>query len=283
MLVALVCCLLFGALMRPWVSSTQRALEEESLLRPSPARLGDDALSQQLAFFALGGLRSLAAQFLSLDATVAWSEGDWRRVEQRYEQMTTLCPDRVSYWLSGAYEMWKNAASSTSFEGEALDDWEQSSLRRRYFLRGERFLKDGISHHPDSVVLHTRLGDLYADLYRYPRFLKASEAYAKAVELGASSLTRRSQFYSLCRVYGKEREAWELGREIFASSEDEHVPSLVCLLFALENKLDLPQEQRLSHEQLFRTKKRALRLLKGFEKNTLRYPTYGVREYIVEP
>ncbi len=279
-LIAVSACLGFGLLMQPVNQYVQTQLSHDGLIASQKADLGSDALSQQLAFFALGGLRSLAAQILSLDATAAWIKQDWKTIERRYAQMTTLCPHRVNYWVNGSYEMATNAAAYQSFNPDNLSDIELSQRRRQYFLRGEQFLHDGIRNNPKSVLLQAKLGDLHSNLYRYPRFLQAAAAYKRAVELGAPPLYERMEFYSLCRAHGQEQEAWELGRKLFDKYPEQIVPSLRCLLFVLENKLQLPQEERLSIDELFGSKERAERLLKTFVRNDIRYPTTGVAEYL---
>ncbi len=279
-IVAVSCCALFGLLMSPVNQMAKQELKSEGLLLEEGTDLGNDALSQQLALFAMGGLRSLAAQILSLDATAAWIKQDWPTIERRYEQITTLCPKRVNYWVNGSFEMATNAASYESYNPNNLTEIERSQTRRRYFLRGEQFLKDGIRNNPSSVLLHAKLGDLHSNLYRYPRFLQAAEAYKKAVELGAPPIYERLQFYSLSRVHGMEQEAWDLGRALFDKYPQQRVPSLRCLLFALQNKLELPEEKRLSVEELFGSQERALRQLRSYVKNDLRYPTTGVAEFL---
>lgn len=279
-LIALSACALFGLVMQPLNNHIKHKLEQEGLLSPQRAELGHDALSQQLALFAMGGLRSLAAQILSLDATAAWGKQDWLTVERRFEQMTTLCPHRVNYWVNGSFEMATNAASYESYNPHQLSEIERSQQRRQFFLRGEQFLIDGIRNNPDSVLLYAKLGDLHSNLYRYPRFLQASNAYKKAVELGAPPIYERLEFYSLCRVHGKEQEAWELGRKLFDKYPNQRVPSLRSLLFVLQNKLQLPESQRLSIRELYETEERAQRQLKTYLKNDLLYPTTGVKEYL---
>ncbi len=279
-LIAVSSCTLFGLLMMPINQEAKLQLKSEGLLNEQKADLGSDALSQQLALFAMGGLRSLAAQILSLDATAAWIRQDWATIERRYEQMTTLCPKRVNYWVNGSFEMATNAAAFESYKTDDLTEIERNQQRRRYFLRGEQFLKDGIRNNPKSVLLHAKLGDLHSNLYRYPRFLQAAEAYKKAVELGAPPIYERQQFYSLSRVHGMEREAWELGKSLYDKYPQQRVPSLRCILFALQNKLELPEEERLSIIDLFGTQERALRQLRSYVNNDLFYPTTGVAEYL---
>ena len=85
--------------------------QEQNGLQPEPPAIDrTDALSQQLAFLSLGGLRSLVAEVLTLDATDAWLKQDWPRLHRRWDAAVTLAPHRTNYWLNAAYDMTNNAA-----------------------------------------------------------------------------------------------------------------------------------------------------------------------------
>lgn len=266
-----------GAALQPLGARLRQAEARSGLLSEFPA-ITQDALGEQLTFFTLGGLRSLAAEILALDATHAWMQRDWSRAEKRWQMITTLCPLRPNYWVSAAREMATNAAGH-AFNNPELSDVEQNRTARSYIARGERFLKDGLAQLPGNPLLYMRLGDLYADLNRHPSFAKAAEAYHQAVQHGATPLYSRQEFYSLCRIRGQERKAWQLGRKLFEAA-NHRVPSLRCLLFVLQHKIDVPEAERLTPEQLFGSKEKARRDLAQFARNQLRFPITGIREYL---
>jgi hypothetical protein len=88
-------------------------------------------------------------------------------------------------------------------------------------------------------------------------------------------------FYNLCRIRGREQEAWELGRRLF--NEERHLtPSLRNLLFVLQHKIQVPADQQLSPEQLYGSRERARKYLRTFVHNDLRFPTTGIREFLSE-
>lgn len=268
-----------GVLLLPLSHKLRRVEVGQGLQMPLPAlSSAGDALAEQLSLFILGGLRSLAAEILVLDATSAWIDRDWPRAERRWQMITLLCPGRPNYWINASRDMALNAAAHAAGDTR-LEPREQESLQRRYIARGERFLREGIAHNPDSALLHMNLGDLYADLNRRPDFSQAAAAYHRAVELGASPLYRRQEFYSLCRIRGREADAWRLGRALYESST-QRVPSLLCLLFVLQHKISVPEAERLSPEQLFGSRKRAHQELARFEHNQLRFPVNGINRYL---
>lgn len=269
-----------GGLALSWPIRWLKAAEAEAGLQmdvKSPDAAGD-VLMEQLSFFMLGGLRSLAAEILVLDATNAWVEQDWPRAERRWQAITMLCPTRENYWINASREMALNAVGHI-WRNSLLSPTEQAELAYRYRMRGVRFLTDGIAHNPSSAVLYMNLGDLHANLARQPSFEKAAAAYHRAVELGATSLYRRQEFYSLCRIRGREREAWELGRRLY-DTPGQRQPSLKCLLFVLQHKIDVPQAERLSPEQLFGSAAQARIELSRFARNQLRFPTTGITSYL---
>ena len=215
---------------------------------------GGDALGEQLSFFLLGGLSSLASEILVLDATTAWMQRDWPRAERRWQMATTVNPQRTNYWINAARDMAVNAASH-ALNNKELSPIDQVRLSRDYFNRGVQFLQQGIAHHPNSALLFMNLGDTYADLNRFPNFTAAAAAYHTAVRLGASALYSRQEFYNLCRIR-------------------------LCLLFVLQHKINVPPEEKLSPEQLFGSEAKARRELARFCHNTLRFPVTGIRHFL---
>ena len=266
--------LLFGFSMSLWTRQIAREETDRGLLPERTAVPGNDTLARQLSLLGLGGLRSLSAEILGLDAVQAWSARDWDILETRYRQITTLCPLQTGYWITGARHMAYNAAGD-ALSDDSLSPWEKDRIARGWFHKGIRFLREGANFNPDSPLLQARLGDFLSDLNRRPNFAASAAAYRRAVELGASDLYSRMEFYALCRIPGREREAWRLGCELFLA-ERHRQPSLLCCLFALQNKLDLPEKQRFSIAALFGNDERALRLLSSYLHNSLRYPTDGV-------
>ncbi len=275
---ALLMLLVGGLVLQPLNRAVSHAQHTRGLQLPPPRIAQKDAFTQQLAFFTLGGLRSLAAELTSLDATNAWSHRDWPRADARWQTVTTLAPRRVNYWVAASRDMATNAAGDI-LSRDNINRRDRTMQAHHYIKRGEDYLLSGLANAPDSPLLYARLGDFYSDLYRRPEFGKAAAAYARAVELGAPQIYSRLRFYNLCRIRGREQEALALGRELFADPRN-NVPALRTLIYVLQHKLNLPPEQRLSIEQLFGNHKRARRDFNTFRRNTLLYPTNGIEEYL---
>ena len=88
----------------------------------------------------------------------------------------------------------------------------------------------------------------WARLYRdkYNDHLDASACFAKAATLpGAPGYDRRFSAYELSYCDGHEREAYEQLRGLYDEGEKERLPTLISRLKYLEEKLNIPIEQRI--------------------------------------
>lgn len=277
---ALLLLALAGWALQPLRLHLQQQESAAQLRLPAPNYAKTDVLSQQLALFALGGLRTFAAEMLCVDTTNAWLQQDWPRARQRWQQITTLCPRRTNYWARAARDMAKNAVAWVN-SSEQYNEHERAVLSKDYLDAAEKFLLEGIANNLQSSMLCLQLGAFDEDLARRTNFTRAAQAYRRAVELGASPMYRRWEFYNLCRIRGREQEAWDLGRRLF--EEDRHrAPSLRCLLFVLQHKLQVPAAQQLTPAQIFGSDERARKYLRTFLHNDLRFPTTGIKEYLAE-
>ena len=275
---ALLLLVLGGLALRPLTTAQRGHEEAQGLLNPGITTTAPDALSSRLAVFTLGGLRSLAAEILAMDATSAWLQQDWPRAKKRWEQITTLCPTRANYWARAARDMSKNAVAHV-YGLKGISEHERATMAQEYLYAAEDFYRIGIRYNPDNILLHLELASFYEDLARKPQFAKAVDTYKEALRLGASEMYRRWVFYNLCRIRGREQEAWQLGLQLL-TAERHRTPSVLCLIYALQHKLNIPAAMRLTPEQLFGTEAKARKQLRSYLHNTLRFPTNGVAEYL---
>ena len=199
----------------------------------------------QLGFVAaLSGFRAIVADFLFIQAHVAWERTDWGRVLFLFRQVTTLQPQVPLFWDLAAWHMAWNASAA------AMNDTSQPRLtlrvkaQRDYFALGKDFLERGITNNPDKPELYEALARLYHD--KYNDHARASEFYGKAATLpGAHSYDRRFSAYELSYCEGREREAYERLRALYDEGNTERLPTLIKRLKFLEEKLTIPLEQRI--------------------------------------
>jgi len=199
----------------------------------------------QLGFIAaLSGFRSVVADALFIQAHVAWERTEWGRVLLLFQHITTLQPRAILFWDMAAWHMAWNASVA------AMNDRTQPRLalrvkaQREYFALGKDFLERGIKNNPDRPHLYEALARLYKE--KYQDHEHASEFFAKAASLpGAPTYNRRFSAYELSHCEGREREAYERLRQLYDEGEKERLPTLITQLKFLENKLGIPQEQRI--------------------------------------
>jgi len=199
----------------------------------------------QLGFIAaLSGFRAIVADALFIQAYSAWENTEWGRMLLLFRQVTTLQPRALLFWDTAAWHMAWNASVA------AMNDKTQPRLalrvkaQREYFALGKDFLERGIKNNPDRPELYEALARLYTE--KYNDHERASEYYAKAADLpGAAPFDRRFSAYELSYCEGREREAYQRLRSLYDEGEKERLPNLIKRLKFLEDKLGIPQEQRI--------------------------------------
>lgn len=199
----------------------------------------------QLGFVAaLSGFRSVVADALFIQAHVAWERTEWSRVLLLFRQVTTLQPRGILFWDMAAWHMAWNASAA------AMNDEHQPRLalrmkaQRQYFDLGRDFLERGIKNNPDQPQLYEALARLYRD--KYFDHARAAEFFDKTAEKPhAPSYVRRFAAYELSYCARREREAYDRLHDLYAEGEKERLPTLIKRLKFLEEKLNIPVDQRI--------------------------------------
>jgi tetratricopeptide (TPR) repeat protein len=203
----------------------------------------------QLGFIAaLSGFRAIVADALFIQAHSAWERTEWGRILLLFRHITTLQPRVLLFWDTAAWHMAWNASVA------AMNDRFQPRLalrvkaQREYFALGKDFLERGIKNNPDRPQLYEALARLYKE--KYMDHEHASELYSKATNLpAAASYDRRFSAYELSYCDGHEREAYERLRRLYDEGEHQWLPTLISRLKFLEDKLKVPQDQRIPDKQ----------------------------------
>ncbi len=240
--------LVFGLIKLP----TERAIEIEHRqehLRGVELNLDLREKIGQLGFIAaLSGFRSIVADGLFIQAHVAWERTEWGRVLLLFRQVTTLQPRATLFWEMAAWHMGWNASVA------AFNDRTQPRLalrvkaQREYFALAKDFLERGIKNNPDKPELYESLARLYKEKYKDHE--RASEFFAKAAARpGAMSYVRRFSAYELSYCEGREKEAYERLRQLYNEGKKERLPTLITRIKFLEERLNIPPEQRISEEE----------------------------------
>lgn len=236
--------LLFGSVKLP-AEHALFAARSELRLHGVPMDLSLREQIGQLGFIAaLSGFRSLIADFLFIQAHVAWERTEWSRVLLLFRQVTTLQPRGVLFWDMAAWHMGWNASVSV------FNDKSQPRLalrikaQREYWDLARDFLERGIKNNPDQPKLYEALGRLYRE--KYKDHARASESFAKTAEQpGAPSYAKRFTLYELSYCEGREQEAYERLLQLYNADENERLPTLISRLKVLEEKLNIPLAERI--------------------------------------
>ena len=184
------------------------------------------------------------ADLLWIQANVDWQKVEYGPMNLIFNTVTTLTPHNVTFWDESSWYMAYNASVA------AMEDPKQPKIAVRkkaqfqYFMLGVDFLKRGIANNPGSYLLHQSLGIIYRDKLGDP--CNASLEFDKAAAFkSAPSYTKRFAAYSLSQCPGHEREAWQKLRKLYDMGPQERLPTLEKDLRAMEEALDLPDDQRI--------------------------------------
>jgi hypothetical protein len=243
-LFALAAILVFGVLKLP----AERALasrHRQSHFADAELNLDLREKVGQLGFVAaLSGFRAVLADFLFIQAHVAWERTEWGRVLLLFRQITALQPHVTLFWDMAAWHMAWNASAA------AMNDPSQPRLalrvkaQREYFAIGKDFLERGIRNNPDNPKLYESMARLYRE--KYDDHARASEFFRKAADCpGAPSYDKRFSAYELSYCQGWESQAYLQLRRLYDEGERERLPTLIKRLKYLEEKLNIPRDQRI--------------------------------------
>jgi hypothetical protein len=246
-IIVFVFLLLFGAVRLPL---EHNLLSQHRQSHLSAVEFNLDLREQvgQLCFIAgLSGFRSIVADVRFIQAHVAWERTEWGRVLLLFRQATTLQPRAILFWDMAAWHMGWNASVA------AMNDRGQPRLALRtkaqgeYFALGKDFLERGIRNNPDKPQLYESMARLYKE--KYNDHARASEFFAKAAALpDAPPYDKRFAAYELSYCEGREIEAYQQLRRLYDMGEKERLPTLISRLKFLEEKLEIPPDQRISDE-----------------------------------
>jgi hypothetical protein len=235
--------LVFGLIRLPF----ERRLEEEGRAAFFHGAKFDLALRQQMSQMAFvaafSGFRALVAEALFLHAHVIWSDVDWGGMKVDYDAITALQPRCILFWDMAAWHMAYNASIAAYNDKKQVRQALREKAQREYWDLGKDYLLRGIANNPDVPKLYESLGVLYRD--KYGDHCKAAEYFAKcASSKNAPVYVHRFVAYELAKCPGHEREAYEQLLALYKKGEQEHLPTLLKSLGNLQEKLNIPTDQK---------------------------------------
>jgi hypothetical protein len=243
LVIVLVALLVFGAVKLPFEKSLQ-ARQRAAFFHGANLNLSLSEQLGQMGFLAaLSGFRALVADMLYIRAHTAWERTEWGRMKLDFDAVTSLQPRAVLFWDQAAWHMAFNASIAAYENPKQPREALRLKAQREYWKLGEDYLLRGIANNPDKPILYDRLGFLYREKFR--DHCKAAEAYRQAAALpNAPAYVRRFHAYELAQCPGHEREAYELLLKLYQRGESERLPSLLRWLGELQEKLNIPADQK---------------------------------------
>jgi hypothetical protein len=243
-LIALGIIAAFGIVRMPF---EQRLAEEHRAAFFHGAQLNLDLRQQigQMGFLAaLSGFRAVVADVLWIQAHSAWERTEWGRMKLLFEAVTSLQPRCLMFWDMASWHMAWNASVAALYDRNQPREALRIKAQREYFKLGEDFLLRGIQNNPDKGFLYEKLGAFYDQ--KMHDSCKAAEYFSKAATFPESlPYVKRLAAFRLAECPGREREAYEKLVALYKMGEAERVPTLYTKLRELQEKLSVPEEQRI--------------------------------------
>ena len=235
--------LVFGAARMPF----ERHLEAERKAAYFHGAKFDLSLHErigQMAFIAaLSGFRAVVADGLYLYAHTLWERTEWGRMKVHLDGAVALQPRCVLFWDQAAWHMAFNASVAAYEDPKQPREALRIKAQREYWKLGEDYLIRGIANNPDVPTLYDRLGFLYREKFR--DHCKSAEIYVRCAQIpGAPGYAKRFAAYELAQCPGHEREAYVKLLALYQMGKDEHLPTLLKWLGILQEKLDVPADQK---------------------------------------
>ena len=284
LLVILVTVAVMGKLLeRPQIKLTNQ-LREEGLISDKLSQDDQIKIGQTGYAVALGGLRSLVAAGMNLQATNAFSDQDWVEVEELYNIMVVLQPKNSFYWKNAGWHMGYNAYHDFEYK-YGLTRSERGLKKRAYHRKGEDFFLRATKENPDDISLWSELGELFSNNHQPYDFPKAAAYYKRATECSdVTDRNLRRYFYVLARVKGSEKEAYELGKKLINRGDNRDKPSMRSIHFvnAIIHDPSLVDSEELMQEAFLGNKSLAYVDLANYwlRSQSEPFPTDNLREVI---
>jgi len=278
LVVILLVLFLTGLAKLPFEQNLAAALRERGLIQ-APLDLDTrDKLGQTTYAVALGGLRSLVAAMRNLTAHTHFSNQEWFKLEEEYETITTLQPRVRYYWDAGSWHLAYNAYADYA-DKPGVPEARRRLAQKDFLARGRRMLEKGVENNPRDWRIHQALARLLTDPFKPNDLPAAASTFEAALALeDVPQQLRREYLYTLCRIPGREQDAWNHARQVFAVPGNRRYPTTQSIFFALQSKFADPADH-LPIEEIFGSRRKALRNLINYSRRKREgFPMDGVRE-----
>ncbi len=239
----LVLLALFGIVRGPVEDRLREDLVSAKLLTPPPAQGAFEQMGQSALMGTLGGLRSLVAAFMTLEAFDHFSNKSWDDLRQSYQIITALEPRDETHWVSVIWHLGINATANMEID-ERLPAFERERRFKEYAFQAIEFAERGIEQLPESSAIRIQLAEVYREKLKDD--CATARVYGDVIGLpDAPGYSRRFHGYFMARCPGKEKEAYAYLMALYGEGEQQHLPTLIKEIKNLEEKLGIPGPRRI--------------------------------------
>jgi hypothetical protein len=243
----------FGIVRAPLEDGVRDRLVAANLLLPPPAKGAFEQMSQSALIGTLGGLRSLVATFLTLEAYDHFSSKSWDQLRQAYLVITNLEPREEANWVAVIWHLGINATANMEID-ETLPAFERKRRFNEYALQAIEMAEKGLEQLPQSSAIRLQLAEVYRE--KLKDNCAAARVYGDTIGLpGAPGFVRRFHGYFLARCPGKEQEAYDYLMGLYREGDEQHLPTLIKEIKNMEEKLGIPSPRRIPDGDPDRPKK----------------------------
>lgn len=243
----------FGIVRAPLEDGVRDRLVATNLLLPPPAKGAFEQMSQSALIGTLGGLRSLVATFLTLEAYDHFSSKSWDQLRQAYLVITNLEPREEANWVAVIWHLGINATANMEID-ETLPAFERKRRFNEYALQAIEMAEKGLEQLPQSSAIRLQLAEVYRE--KLKDNCAAARVYGDTIGLpGAPGFVRRFHGYFLARCPGKEQEAYDYLMGLYREGDEQHLPTLIKEIKNMEEKLGIPSPRRIPDGDPDRPKK----------------------------
>ena len=230
----------------------QRIAQEQDFLRyhgVTITRQLRDELGQGLTIGVLSGMRSVVADFVWLNVTVAWENEEWFRMGAYINLCTALQPRAPVFWVMGGWELAYNASISALQDRTQPNELRRLKASRFWVERGIEIYRRGIENNPTYWRLWSEMGEVYQQ--RLKDYRTAAYYYQKASEQPDAPIYLErfpAIMYGLAGDDQAEYAAWRaLWLRLTPEQREQKAhwkEKIESNLHRLEQKLSIPNEKR---------------------------------------
>lgn len=243
LVLAVIALAAFGAARAPFEDGLRERLVASNLLLPPPGRGAFEQMSQSALMGTLGGLRSLVATFLTLNAFEHFSTKSWGELRANYLIITNLEPRDESHWVAVIWHIGINATANMETDMR-LPAFERERRFKEYAFQAIDLAERGLAQLPESVAIRMQLAEVYREKLKDD--CATARIYGEIIGLpGSPSYARRFHGYFMARCPGRAEEAYEYLMDLYREGERQHLPTLIKEIKNLEEKLAIPSPRRI--------------------------------------